>query len=184
MKDIVWSQNNTVCEWTGPTGVRFREVATPAGTFFHDTTPQPVINVLETARANGSRVRLFFGNLETGQDWLEENDVCGTIGRSMGPLKVPLLIANHRSMGGGAILTDSIVRILVHGRETYRHPKYQPPTFTITPIGETETCGGTLLKQDGYTHGVDANGERHANFKSLAKAVRWVKFMRGERMTK
>ena len=63
------------------------------------------------------RVRLFLGDPETGRDWGEENDVTGYVGRSTGPSKVPLLLATRRSMGGGAILVDCVLRMLVDGCE-------------------------------------------------------------------
>lgn len=162
-----------VHEWTGPTGVKFRDVRTPEGTYYHDTTPPEVVTALESARRTGAKVRLFFGDKETGRDWLEEWDVYGKVGRSMGPMKIPLLIKTCRSMGGGAISDDCIVRLIVNGREVYRHPKYHVG-FTIR---ETQT-------EPGYTHAVDVGGKNHANFKSLTKAQRWVEFMRGERMSK
>lgn len=171
-------------EWTGPTGVKFRDIAEPSGTYYRDTTPRPVIDALERARQNGARVRLFLGDSKTGKCWHEENDVCGTIGRSMGPIKVPLLIANSRSTGGGAILCDCIVRLLVNGQEAYRHPKFDNGVFTIREISPTDACGNLTLRSKGYTHAVEINGETHANFKSLAKAQRWVEFMEGRRLSK
>jgi hypothetical protein len=164
-----------VHEWTGPTGVNFRDVAEPSGTYYRDTTPREVINALELARKSGARVRLFLGDKETGRDWCEEYDVTGTIGRSTGPVKIPLLIASRRSHGGGAILTDCIIRLLIDGREVYRHPKYHAPEFVTRLIDPPS---------DGYAACVLANGKECAQFKTLAAAFRWVAFMRGERMSK
>jgi hypothetical protein len=184
------AENPQVHEWTGPTGVKFREVREPSGTYYHDTTPRLVIDALEHARENGHRVRLFTGDTNTGKQWFDEYDVCGTVGRSMGPIKTPLLIANSRSTGGGAILTDCIVRLLVNGREVYRHPKYKTPVFSIREIGPdemppTDRCYPKhSLRSMGYTHAADIDGKNHANFKSLAKAQRWVEFMQGKRMCK
>ncbi len=42
---------------------------------------------------------------------LEEHDITGDVGRSMGTVKSPLLVANRRSLSGGVILDHSIVRI-------------------------------------------------------------------------
>ena len=74
------------------------------------------------------RVRLHYGDTDTGRDWMDRYDVTGRIGRSMGPVKVPLVIANCRSMGGPAILENCIVRIRhankKNGGDLYRHPKY------------------------------------------------------------
>ncbi len=179
-----------VHEWTGPTGVKFRDVCEPSGTYYHDTTPRAVIDALEHARATGAKIRLFTGDSKTGKEWFDEYDVYGTVGRSMGPIKVPLLIRTSRSCGGGAIGCDSIVRLFVNGREVWKHPNWKPFDYTIRNIGADEMPPSNraypkeTLQSMGYTHAVDINGENHANFKSLDKAKRWVAFMRGERMCK
>lgn len=144
-------------------------------TTYQCKTPQAVRNILENARATGRRLRLFYGDRDTGRDWLEENDVLGTIGRSTGDVKVPLLIPTARSMGGTAILCDCIVRIVdaKTKRELYVHPKYHLPTLAIQAEAEA-----------GYSTMVTANDAPHAQFRTEAAAARYVAFMRGERMAK
>lgn len=97
------------------------------GTFYHADTDDKIIEVLERVRANGTRITLEYGDTETGQGWGDLYDITGTIGRSTGPVKVPLLIHNKRSMGGGAILDNCIVSIIT-SRGTgilYTHPTYK-----------------------------------------------------------
>lgn len=119
------------------------------------------------------RVRLFLGDPETGRDWGEENDVTGYVGRSTGPSKVPLLLATRRSMGGGAILVDCVLRMLVDGRETYRHPLYTAPVWESREGTEpTRPCE------------VWRDGKVNARFESPAARERWLAFMRGDRATK
>lgn len=143
-------------------------------THYHPDTPQAVRDILESCLHDTSRrVRLFFGDPETGDNWLEENDVTGTIGRSMGTQPIPLLIHNSRSMGGGAILDNWILRILVNGVERYRHPLYHTPDFTTRPS-----------QMGGYLTEVLADGEVFARFHSHNSAVRWIAFMQGRRMCK
>lgn len=144
------------------------------GTYFEPGTPAEVRRILEEYRLNGKRIRLFYGDAETGTDWLDEFDVLGRIGRSTGPLKVPLVIATVRSSGGPAILTRCIVRLIdsASRRELYRHPKYNLPEFTVRILslnGKAEVC---------------ANGRSYARFASPAQAERWIAFMRGESMRK
>ena len=74
-------------------------------------TPAPVVGPLHEQNAPGvvkdSGVRISLGETadpNIGFDWLEEFESYGYIGRSMGPIKVPLLVANTRSLGGGSIL--------------------------------------------------------------------------------
>jgi hypothetical protein len=171
-----------VHEWTGPTGVKFRDVREPSGTYYHDTTPRPVIDWLEIARERRSRVRFFYGR--NGKDWHEENDVCGYVGRSTGRIPIALIIANNRSLDGPGILCDCICRLIVDGKEVYRHPKYRGGKFTVRAIRKGERVGKVNLLNDGYTHTVEINGERHANFKSAIKAMRWLDFMTGNRLAK
>lgn len=101
------------------------------GTTYHSNTPRKVIGILERARANGDRIRVHYGDTGTGQDWGDVYDVTGTIGRSTGPIKIPLMIANSRSTGGPGILDHCIVRIRwanrAQGGDLYRHPTYTPP---------------------------------------------------------
>ena len=143
------------------------------GTSYHVETPAAVVHVLERARQNRSRIHVSFGDSATGLDWLEEWDINGYVGRSMGPIKVPLLVANRRSTGGGAILDQFIVRIRMSagGRILYRHPDYHYGTLAIRPKAEPVTLpDGRVLNID-----VVQDGKVHASFESMTKARRWVR---------
>ena len=96
------------------------------GTYYNVETEDSMIQTLENIRLSESRMRFSWGDAKTGRDWCEIHDVTGRISRSMGPVKVPILIFNRRSYGGGAILTHCIVRIVESrgGRVIYEHPKY------------------------------------------------------------
>lgn len=148
-------------------------------TWFDARTPKKVQTALEEARKSGDRLRIFSGNPDTGRDWMEEFDTIGTIGRSMGPMKSPLLIAEGE-YGGPALLTHCILRIvnLSTGEELYRHPKYHTPKMELTEAASYD-------KVEGYTHCVKVEGkdgvmETHANFKSQAEAAHWLAFMSGQ----
>lgn len=103
---------------------RYQVTAADDKTTFDGGTDPKVEKILESARLSKTRLRLEYGDNKTGKAW--GDSYTGTIGRSMGPIKVPLLIKTVRSMGGQAILTANIVRITKGGTEIYRHPKYQP----------------------------------------------------------
>jgi hypothetical protein len=142
------------------------------GTSYHAETPAAVIEVLERARQNRTRLHVSYGDRTSGLDWLEEFDAHGYVARSIGPIKVPLLVANRRSLGGGAILDHCIVRIRASagGRVLYQHPAYHFGTLAIRPKAEPVTLpDGRTLKID-----VIRNGELHAAFESMEKARRWV----------
>ena len=85
------------------------KVTYPAGTFYHRETPDEVITVLERARADRLRLRLWYGDVKTGRAWGERES--GRLGRSGGPVKVPIMLNNRRSHGGGAILDHCIVKV-------------------------------------------------------------------------
>lgn len=140
-------------------------------TYFAPGTALKVRDILESARKTGRELRLFIGDTETGRDWMGEHDRVGRIGRSMGPMKVPLLIGKDE-FGGGAILTDCIVRIIDADTlsELYRHPKYQEPNLTVSP--EDYSPGG-------YKFRVDRDGELQARFKKIGSAHSFVAFMLG-----
>lgn len=142
-------------------------------TWFHLNTPVEVRRILERYRKSGNPIRIFYGETETGRDWLEENDVVGIVARSSGIFKVPILLKSREAPGGGAILDHCIVKLMdVESRKAlWAHPKYQAPAMQMAAEG-----------QGSYTHAVYISGELHARFPSYGKAAQWVAFMAGECM--
>lgn len=153
-------------------------------TEFHSNTPQAVRDILQSYYHTGKRLRLFFGDTETGRDWGEENDVIGMIGASIGGTrKIPILLANRRSRGGGAIPDHCIVRIIdiTTKQELWRHPRYIAHSYEIETLVNNVPVGYIGCKFAVHRH----NETSHiANFKTHGQAVRYVAFMRGERMSK
>ena len=100
------------------------------GTSYNVKTADSMVGLLEAIRLEHARVRFHWGDTTTGQDWGDVYDVCGTISRSTGPIKIPILIHNRRSLGGGAILDHCIVKITTtRGKQVlYQHPNYQEST--------------------------------------------------------
>jgi hypothetical protein len=95
--------------------------------------------------------------------------VTGRVSRSMGPMKIPILISSSRAMGGGGILDGCIVRIrtAAGNRELYRHPLYNRPTFTIADDPATPDNPFAVL----------SDGSTHARFKTAARREFWLKKM-------
>lgn len=136
------------------------------GTHFNPKTPDVVCNILNTYLDKEERIRVFYGDRETGRCWMDEYDTIGRIGRSMGPCKIPLLIKTRRSMGGAALLDDCIIRIQDRGRVLYQHSKFNMPTV------KAEGC--KVMFDDSV----------YADCKSEIQAQKLAAFMRGERNNK
>ena len=142
------------------------------GTSFDERTPDEVIRVLESARQNRTRLHISLGDTASGRDWLEEFETHGYVGRSMGPVKVPLLVANTRSLGGGSILAHCIVRIRTSagGRVLWQHPDYHHGTLEIRQKTEPVTLpDGRILRVE-----VVQDGDEQAAFENVAKARRYI----------
>jgi len=153
------------------TGVDGKQYKVSDDTWYYIDTPDPVVAQLEWARAHEVRLRLRLGDAKTGEDWLKENNCEGRVGRSTGPIKIPLLIHNSRSHGGGAILTHCIVRILRTSdwARLWSHPNYQTPVFT-----KGEWQGSKYAPEAQYPWRVFQGVECVAGFKTEAQASRWI----------
>ncbi len=103
----------------------------------------------------------------------------GTIGRSTGKQKIPLLIKNSRSSGGGGVLCHCIIRIDVIGsrRTIYEHPLFNVPLLTVAANNDNDT-------KNKYPFIVSKNNELQARFKSEKQAKNYIGFMTGERYTR
>lgn len=150
------------------------------GTAYDARTDAKLVQVLENVRLTGKRVRVWFGDTVTGAPWCEENDVVGTLSRSSGGIKIPLLVANSRSLGGGILLERHIVHIVDTKTKQvlYSHKLFKMPIAKVVAT----TWRDALDK--GCTHTVLLDGGMAANFKSEAKAQRYADFMAGKRMGK
>lgn len=84
------------------------------GTHYHPGCPPEVILAIEAARlqyltGRGYRLRIYYGDPASGRWWGDIES--GYIGRSAGPMKVPILLRNKLSRGGHAILDHCIVKV-------------------------------------------------------------------------
>jgi len=140
---------------------------------FDIRTPETVCNILaQYAGRRDVRLRLYYGDAETGRCWMEEHDTIGYIGRSTGQIKIPLLIKTSRSWGGSPILDHCIIKITISGITLYEHPLFNMPVVTVN--------------NDNSGHGwqVLFDGKVYANCKTKKQAERLAAFMRGERNSK
>lgn len=139
-------------------------------TYFDPCTSLELAKVLEGCRKSKRKVRLVLGDTATGEVWLDEYDVVGTIGRSAGSLKMPLLIEDWES-GGGAILTACVLAVIdwQSGRWLFRHTAHKHPDLDIRATGDVTRPWGVSRSQQAV-----------ARFQDIGKAGAYVAFMRGE----
>lgn len=144
------------------------------GTSYHKDTPQIVCRVLDAAIKSGQRLRVYYGDKETGKSWGEEFDTIGRVSRSMGPVKIPILVKTSRSLGGGGILDHCIIGIQSSPQcWLYRHPNLNLGQWTWEEENSSE-----------YTAVAYCDGELRARFKSAKAASRYCAFMEGKRFAK
>ena len=105
---------------------------TESGTTYQVSTDENLIPVIESLIRNKTRVRVYYGDKQTGKVWNEEYDVRGYIGRTTGN-KSPILVYNKRSMGGGLLLTNFILRIVETNskRVLYTYHNFQAPNVEV-----------------------------------------------------
>ena len=138
-------------------------------TYFDPGTDARASKVLESCRTHERKIRLILGDTLTGEPWLEEHDVVGRIGRSIGTLKVPLLI-EPGELGGSAILCDCILAIIdwASGDSLYRHDAYREAELSIKPSTDAERPWNVFRRE-----------EIVASFRDIGQAGAYLAFMRG-----
>ena len=97
------------------------------GTFYNSKTKDKVVEIIEEARLNRTRIRYEYGG-EDGQSWGDRYDVRGTVGRSTGSVKIPIILYSSRSHGGVGILTHCIIKIVRVGdrKVLYEQANFKP----------------------------------------------------------
>lgn len=148
------------------------------GTTYHEKTSQQILEILENLRKSRKLVRIFYGNVETGQAWQEENSV-GVVSRSGGTVKIPILVPEN-DIGGGAISSDCIVKI-VELTSAYKTRKvvYQHPNF-YQPVYEARELERMFIR-DGVAYGFEvvASGKQYSCHSTLKEAQNLASFMNG-----
>lgn len=131
------------------------------GLNFNEQTPDKVCRILTSAAETRTRLKLTYGDTNTGRSWNEEHDTTGRIGVSTGTVKIPLLIHNKRSTGGGAILDQCIIKIIDMNTKKilYKNENYQEQTFEIVPSDMEQ-----------YKYNVLINGNLYSRHKSEKSA--------------
>ncbi len=111
------------------TGADGKQYQVCNGTWYHADTLYDVISWLETFRERYQRIRVTYGTVVDGQV-NETHKRVGYIGRSIGPVKVPLTVYNDRCYGGEMISSEQVVKIEYANKRNcekvvWSHPAYQ-----------------------------------------------------------
>ena len=107
------------------------------GIYFHSETPADVARILEQARSSRRRIRLYYGDMRTRRDWLEEYDVEGHV-KSAKPLHGKDSAKPLDFVWDG----DKLLSITERGGEYRRVMRYDGARL----IGETVTFRGKTSK--------------------------------------
>ena len=137
------------------------------GYHFNVATPDAVCEALSGIDRD-TRIRVWYGHPVTGKSFDDIFDTTGYVGRSCGgALRVPLLINNKRSTGGGSILCNCVVKVVEtrSKKVIYQHPNFSQSTFTTRD---------RFVHKDGLT--------TFAELDTPAQAKRFADFMNGKRM--
>ena len=98
------------------------------GIYFNKDTNDEVCNILaKYCGDKNQRIRIFYGNTDTGKDWFEAYDTIGYVGKSCGDIKIPLMLPKRNSTGGCPILDCRIIKITIDKKVVYEHPLYNCP---------------------------------------------------------
>jgi hypothetical protein len=136
-------------------------------TSYNIRTPDELCKKLEYVRQNCIRVRFFLGDTETGKMWADEYDTIGSISRSTGSVKIPILIKTERSTGGVGILDHCILRVDTSpGCTIWKAPNYQEPEIEVR---------GLEVYFNGFIHGICKSEEQASRLALFMSGKRWSK---------
>jgi len=111
------------------------------GVYFYKGTPIVLADKLLALKDRKERIVLDYGDTQTGESWNEEHDTTEYIGKTTGTKPMLILVFNKRSLGGGLILTHSILTIKPAKEKTNfsrftktMRTKTRPATISILSI--------------------------------------------------
>lgn len=125
-------------------------------------------NAMVKAYSNQKRVRIYYGDQDTGVVWPEEHNTMGYIAKSTGKLHAFILVYNHWSLGGDAIAPRTVVGIqdVKTKQFLYKNEKFYNPRYYVEP----NECI------------VRVNNKKHAQCETYTEAVNLASFLNGDRM--
>ena len=146
----------------------------------YSNVDERLMDILNRSRNCRFRIRVWYGDRQTGRSWNDEFGVMGRVGRSCGSIKIPLLLNNKRSWGGEALLIGSIIRVddIEKKRTLWKVDNFHVGEMTVEEQGKSELPFAVMQKKD------DGTVSNVANFKTRIQAEHWIDFMNGKRYRK
>lgn len=148
----------------------------PGEVWYDPRTPRDARIALDTARASKRKVRLHYGDPNTGLDKLATQDIVGFVGYAGWQLPHPILLSERNCHLGSRICELEVVRVVdVDGMfASYEHPRYTLPAFTTVSANNSEAPDEVMLIAD---------GSPVMNCTNQGQATRWIKFFKGSTHT-
>lgn len=145
---------------------------------FQDNTTQGIKNALMEAKKIGLRIRIFYGDPETGEDSLAEFDTVGYVYLRKEAPHYPILIYDKgtRSGEGALIKCQNVMKVIIcdkrNKRVLYENPHYYTPALEIKPPWKQEAL-------QGFSCRVDAEGKTMKHFHSKDRAQNYINWIEG-----
>lgn len=152
------------------------------GLSFDPATPMEVAKLIAGYVDEPVRIRLDYGNPETGESNSSEIDVEGYVRRSDGDVQFPVLLPTSRSSAGNPISCNIVVAIWgTDGSRVYKHPTYTPKyDWKNARIARSEAAylskspWQVLVRSWKFRDRMDAKEDNPMNFGTEGQAIRWL----------
>ena len=150
-------------------------------TWFDPSTSEAVRKTLKRCIRTREVIRVYSGNPDTGRCWLREHDTTGTVGRTTGVFKTPILVPLGED--GGDLLEGSSI-LAIQDALTLRF-LYKSSDFYIPQmrIGRDPDGRSTVEVQDGkdtdYRQDDVPTWHLQASFDTYVEACLYIAFMHG-----
>lgn len=131
--------------------------------WFKNDTTMEVANIVDFMYQTGKRYKIYSGCTETGRVFAEEYDTVGTVSKTTGELKIPILITRKGNHGGAAISTGSILAVKEVGS---KHFMFKNKLF-IQPTVEIKETKSVLSE---YKYETIFNGDLYSRHRTLRSA--------------
>lgn len=103
---------------------------------FKGYTKPEVQQAITKAHEDKTKIRIFYGDGDTGQAWCENYGVLGYVKPSRGLESIPLIVQSKRSKGGPMIVMELLVGIFNTdtGQPMYAHKNFETGIFTYKKV--------------------------------------------------